>query len=79
MRYKKPPDITHSTENLPMHACPERNCKYRTPHSKNMDLHKENTGHGKGGGREFRGHLSTGGGQKKKADDSKGGKKGARR
>ncbi len=55
-------------------TCPDARCKFKTPHAHRMTLHVANTGHGKGV-REFRGHLSTGGGQKKgKSND--GGKNG---
>jgi len=33
------------------HTCPVKGCNYRTPHAKNMDLHRANTGHGTSDGK----------------------------
>ncbi len=58
-------------------TCPDPRCKYKTPHAHRMTLHVDNTGHGRGGGKEFKGYkqppkkvtpdsAKNGGGGKKK-------------
>ncbi|MBI2473883.1 hypothetical protein HYV70_05020 [Candidatus Uhrbacteria bacterium] len=46
-------------------ACQNKNCRYTTPHAKNMERHQTATGHGRQV-REFKGHRKiSGAGQKK--------------
>jgi hypothetical protein len=36
------------------HSCQDKNCRYTTPHAKNMERHQTSTGHGRQH-KEFRG------------------------
>ena len=46
-----PPAVRRSQMANRTHTCPVKGCNYRTPHAKNMDLHRANTGHGTSDGK----------------------------